>query len=407
MDFDDSPEEAAFRIEARTWLDSAAKLRGEGDGSWKAFRAKNEADDKAQLAAAKAWQAKLCDEGWAGLHWPTEFGGRALSSHIAGVFNEERARYDVPANFFMIGIDMVGPTLFHHATDEQRQRYLPPMLRGEEVWCQLFSEPGAGSDLAGLSTRAERDGDEYVVNGQKVWTSSAHMADFGILLARTDPDAPKHKGITYFLVDMKTPGIDVRPLVQIDGAIHFNEVFFDDVRVPASAVVGVVGEGWRVAMTTLTAERTAIGGGGGTRFHDIAQLARAHGLATDTVWRQQLARLYTTFQLQRFIGYRVRTAITHGRQPGPESSVAKLLNSHHVSAVGDAVVGLQGAAGMLWHDSALDDGFWQDIFLMQWSSKIGGGTEQIQRNIIGERVLGLPAEPRTDRDVPFRQLAKA
>ncbi|MGI8662415.1 MAG: acyl-CoA dehydrogenase family protein [Acidimicrobiales bacterium] len=406
MDFDDSADEAAFRHQARVWLDSVARRREHGDGAWRAFRAKTDADDAAQLASAKAWQAKLQDEGWAGLHWPVEFGGRGLSSHIAGVFAEERARYDVPSNFFMIGIDMVGPTLMAHGSRAQQERFLLPMLRGEETWCQLFSEPGAGSDLAGLSTRAVRDGDEYVVNGQKVWTSSAHMADFGILLARTDVDVPKHKGITYLLVDMRVPGIDVRPLMQIDGAIHFNEVFFTDVRVPASAVVGTQHEGWRVAMTTLLAERTAIGGGGQVRFTDIVDIARAHGNDRDPSWRQELARLYTTFQLQRFIGYRVRTAVTHGRAPGPESSVAKLLNSHHVEHVGNVVVGVQGADGMLWHGSALDDGFWQDMFLMQWSSRIGGGTEQIQRNIIGERVLGLPPEPRTDKDVPFRQLPK-
>jgi alkylation response protein AidB-like acyl-CoA dehydrogenase len=407
MDFDDSPEEAAFRAEARGWLDAVATRREDGDGAWRAFRAKTEEDDAAHVAAAKAWQARLVDEGWAGLHWPEAYGGRGLSSHIAGVFSEERSHDDVPANFFMIGIDMVGPTLMAHGTAEQQARYLRPMLRGEEMWCQLFSEPGAGSDLAGLSTKAVRDGDEYVVNGQKVWTSSAHLADFGILLARTDPDAPKHKGITYFLVDMRTPGIEVRPLVQIDGAIHFNEVFFTDVRLPASSVLGAEGDGWRVAMTTLTAERTAIGGGGGTRFPDVVEIAQACGADQDPVWRQELARLYTTYQLQRFIGYRVRTAVTHGRAPGPESSVAKLLNSHHVAHVGDVVVGLQGAGGMLWHDDAKDGGFWQDVFLMQWSSRIGGGTEQIQRNIIAERVLGLPAEPRTDKDVPFRQLAKA
>jgi alkylation response protein AidB-like acyl-CoA dehydrogenase len=280
------------------------------------------------------------------------------------------------------------------------------MLQGDEVWCQGMSEPDAGSDLASLQCRAVRDGDEFVINGQKVWTSSAHVADMGMLLARTDLDAPKHKGITYFLLDMHTPGIEVRGLRQIDGAIHFNEVFFTDVRVPADRVVGDVNGGWRVALTTLTAERTAIGGGGRTRFVDMVDHAREFGATDDPTWRQELAKLYTRYQLQRWLGYRARTAITHGRQPGPEASVMKLLNSKHVEHIGDLSIGVMGPAGMLWHDDAKDGGFWQDSFLFQWSSRIGGGTEQVQRNIIGERVLGLPKEPGTDRHLPFRSLPK-
>ena len=396
MEFDDSPEEAAFRDEARSWLDTVAKRRDADDArsNWQDFRAHTEEQDRKQLVAAKEWQAMLCDEGWAGLHWPTAHGGRGLSPHLAAIFSEELSHYDTYSGFFMIGIDMVGPTLMAHGTAEQQDRFLKPMLRGEEVWCQLFSEPGAGSDLAGLQTKAVRDGDEFVVNGQKVWTSSAHIADMGMLLARTNPGAPKHEGITYFLLDMHTPGIEVRPLRQIDGAIHFNEVFLTDVRVPADRVVGDVDGGWRVALTTLTAERTAIGGGGRTRFTDVLDHARAFAADAHAVWRQDLARLYTRYQLLRWLNFRVRTSITQGRQPGPESSVLKLLNSQQVEHLGNLAVGVMGAAGTLGIPDAKDGGFWQGTFLSQWSSRIGGGTEQVQRNIISERVLGLPKEPR-------------
>jgi alkylation response protein AidB-like acyl-CoA dehydrogenase len=279
------------------------------------------------------------------------------------------------------------------------------MLRGDEAWCQLFSEPGAGSDLASLGTRAVRDGDEWVLTGQKVWTSSAHTADWAICLARTDPDVAKHAGITYFLLDMHAPGVEVRPLKQIDGAIHFNEVFLDGVRVPREHVVGQVGDGWRVAMTTLTAERTAIGGGGQTGWREVADLARRFGRDREPAIRQALADLVARELVQRWLVYRVRTAAARGALPGPEASVLKLVNSHQVERVGATVMSILGATGTLWHEDAPDEGFWQDVFLFQWSSRIGGGTEDIQRNILGERVLGLPREPdpfkgRAWRDLP-------
>src|SRR5688572_10115892 len=288
MDVDDTPAEAAIRAEARRWLSSVARCRGEGDGDWRAFRAKSDEADAAQLAMAKGWQRAKFDAGWAAIHWPVDHGGRGLSGIEAGIFAEEEARFDVSARFFVVGIDMAGPTLMAHGTAAQQQRFLEPMLRGDEVWCQLFSEPGAGSDLASLSTRAVRDGDGWVLTGQKVWTSSAHSADWAICLARTDPDAPKHAGITYFLVDMHAPGVTVRPLRQIDGAIHFNEVFLDGVRVPPDQVVGDVGDGWRVAMTTLTAERTSIGQGGQTGWRELAELARRLGRGHEPVLRQEL-----------------------------------------------------------------------------------------------------------------------
>jgi alkylation response protein AidB-like acyl-CoA dehydrogenase len=407
VDVDDTPAEAAVRAQARAWLSSVAKLRGEGEGDWRSFRAKTDEADAAQLELAKAWQRTKFDAGWAAIHWPVEHGGRGQTGIEAGVFSEEESRFDVSARFFVVGIDMAGPTLMAHGTPEQQARFLEPMLRGDEVWCQLFSEPGAGSDLASLSTRAERDGDEWVLTGQKVWTSSAHTSDWAICLARTDPDVSKHAGITFFLVDMHAPGVEVRGLRQIDGAIHFNEVFLDGVRVPHEHVVGQVGDGWRVAMTTLTAERTSIGEGGQTGWRDVADLARQMGCAGDPVLRQEIARLHTRESIQRWLVYRVRTAAAKGVMPGPEASVLKLLNSHQVEHVGSVLMSVLGSWGTLWHDDAVDGGFWQDVFLFQWSSRIGGGTENIQRNILGERVLGLPREPDPLKGQPWRDLPKA
>ncbi|MDQ2649811.1 MAG: acyl-CoA dehydrogenase family protein [Actinomycetota bacterium] len=407
MDVDDTPAEAAVRAEARAWLDTVAPRRGSGDGAWRAFRAKTDEEDAAQLDAARTWQRTKFEAGWAAPHWPVEHGGRGLSAIEAAVFAEEEAAFDVMARFFMIGIDMAGPTLMAHGTPEQQKRFLEPMLRGDESWCQLFSEPGSGSDLASLATRAERDGEEWVLNGQKVWTSSAHTSDWGMCLARTNPDAPKHGGISYFLVDMRAPGVTIRPLRQIDGAIHFNEVFLDDVRVPADCLVGDVDDGWRVALTTLTAERTAIGQGGQTGWQEATDVARRLGRDGDPVIRQELARLATRQMIQRWLVYRVRTAVAQGRPPGPEAAVLKLVNSHQVEHIGTVLMSILGASGTLAGDDAHDGGFWQDVFLFQWSSRIGGGTENIQRNILAERSLGLPREPDPLKGQPWRNLPRS
>ncbi len=407
MDVDDTPAEAAVRERARAWLESVARRRGEGDGDWQSFRAKTDEADAAHLETARAWQRTKFEAGWAAPHWPVEYGGQGLSGIEAGVVSEEERQFDVSANFFMVGIDMAGPTLMTHGTDEQKKRFLEPMLRGDESWCQLFSEPGSGSDLASLSTRAVRDGDEWVIDGQKVWTSSAHTADWGLCLARTNPDVAKHAGITYFLVDMHAPGVDVRPLRQIDGAIHFNEVFLDGVRVPNEHVLGDVDDGWRVARTTLTAERTAIGGGGQTGPRELIDLARRFGREGDPTLRQELATLYSRQQIQRWLVYRVRTAVAKGVSPGPEAGILKLFNSHQVEHVGATVMSILGPTATLWHEDAPDGGFWNDVFLFQWSSRIGGGTENIQRNIIGEQTLGLPREPDPLKGAPWKDLPKS
>src|SRR5437763_6839004 len=274
MDFEESDEERAFRTEVRAWLEAHAPLRVAGGPSDRSFVPGEMGADaeREHTEACQKWQRTLFEGGWAGITWPVEAGGRGGAGWQQRIFNEEQAKFDVAVGAFAVGIGMAGPTIIAWGTDEQKRRYLRPMLQGEEIWCQLFSEPGAGSDLAGLRTRAVNDGDEWVVNGRKVWTSGAHYSDFGLLLARTDVDAPKHKGITAFILDMRAPGISVRPLRQITGASHFNEVFLTSVRIADEHRLGPEGEGWRVANTMLSNERALIGGGGRAGFRDIVEL---------------------------------------------------------------------------------------------------------------------------------------
>ena len=403
MDFEETPEEAAWRAECREFL--LAHAEPKQAGSTRVTMSTMVEDEHAHVQACRDWQRVKAESGWAGLTWPAEFGGRGLRGVQEGIFLEEESHFDVPAGMFAQAIGMHGPTLIAHGTDEQKEQFLAPILRGEQVWCQLFSEPNAGSDLASLRTRAELDGDEWVVNGQKVWTSSAHVSDWGMLLARTDWDAPKHRGITYFMVDMNTPGIEVRPLKQATGGAEFNEVFLTDVRIPKENVVGGVNNGWAVAMTTLTSERAGIGSSHGDGFTNVLGLARRYGRTSDPVIRQKLARLYTDYELSRYIGFRARTAATKGIPLGPEVSTAKIAVSNRLAFQGDLVEELMGAEGMLWGADAPDEGYWQSmVFTGQWMARIGGGTEDVQRNIVGERVLGLPREPSTDRDTPFRDL---
>jgi len=408
-DPEESPEAQAFRREVRDFLTAHAPPRPPtGEGSTQLGKVDVTSETEAEhVRECRAWQATLAEHGWAGITWPVEHGGRGGTTEQARIFAQEQARFDVPVGVFMIATGMVGPTIIAHGTDAQKDWYLPRMLRGEHVWCQLFSEPGAGSDLAGLATRAERDGDEWVVNGQKVWTSGAHFSDWGILLARTDWDAPKHRGISYFLVDMRTPGIEVRPLRQITGFAHFNEVFLTDVRIPHANLLGPLNGGWGVAQTTLMNERAMIGSGGtGIGFTSMLALARASGVTGDLVSRQELARCFTRHRILGWLGERAKARARLGQQ-GPEASVMKLAVSRRVAADADMVLAFEGAYGMLHRADAPDDGQWQQLFLNQWSIRIGGGTEQIQRNVLGERVLGLPGEPRPDKTLPFRDLPRS
>jgi alkylation response protein AidB-like acyl-CoA dehydrogenase len=405
MDFQDTPEEAAFRAEARAWLDANAKPKVDADQRISVMGGYR--DDPASIAEAKRWQATLADAHWAAIHWPVAHGGRDASALESTILFEELARYDVPDTLFAIGIAMIGPTLIAHASDAQKARYLEPMRRGEEIWCQLWSEPDAGSDLASLQTRAVRDGDELVLNGQKVWTSGAHYCDFGLGIFRTDLDQPKHKGITCCIVDLRSPGVTIRPLRQITGAAHFNEVFFDDARIPLASVVGDWNDGWRVARTTLMNERFATGslGSSTSTFDALLELVRSSGAAEDPKVRQRLARAYSLGRIFDLTNARVRTSLSKGAIPGVEGSILKLAIAQLGTAVADLGVDVAGAGGLLLGgEGAPEEGRWADALLGSFAMHIGGGTDEVQRNIVGELVLGLPREPDPSREVPFREL---
>ncbi len=409
MDFEDSEELAAFRKEVRAFLDEHAELRRGDERDWSRNGAATDPDVAADYRErCRRWQRLLFDSGWAGLTWPAKFGGRGLTPAHQIVFNQELARYDATSGFITAAQALVGPTLMAHGTPEQQERYLGPLLSGDESWCQLFSEPGAGSDLAALATRAVRDGDEWVVNGQKVWTSSAQHADFGILIARTDPEAPKHQGLTYFVVDMRTPGIEVRPLVQAQGVAHFNEVFLSDVRIPDVNVVGEVGDGWKVARTTMRSESSMISGAGqATTFAAVLSTARRCGRTDDPIVRQELARVWSDEHILKWMGWRTQTAVMSGRRElALHGSLLKNFFTRALARRVELGLAVEGAEGMLWAE-AEGDGFWQYQCLNQFASRIGGGTEEVHRNNLGEQALGLPREPAVDRDVPWTQTKRS
>ncbi|MFY9265908.1 MAG: acyl-CoA dehydrogenase family protein [Solirubrobacterales bacterium] len=412
MDLRDTPSEAKLREEIRGWLDS----------NWR--------DGMTQ----REWWAVLADSGWAAPLWPEAYGGRGASASEAIIFNQERQKIGAEAPPHGIGVPMAGPTIIAHGTEQQKQRYLGPMLKGEETWCQLFSEPGAGSDLAAIQTKADRDGDEWVINGQKVWTTHAQVSDWGILMARHDPSQPKHAGITYFLCDMNDPGIEIVPLKEMTGEAVFNEVFLNDVRISDELRVGEVGDGWKVAMTTLANERMALGFGGlgggdadapvdlaeadaessletmgkfiGRGPHALVEITKRAGKMDDPVIRQQLARVFTMYEVNRFTGYRITTALMKGRGPGVEASTGKLAYNQLVRAVADYLLKIAGAGalGAPEDDKLLKIA--ERVNLAAPAPSIYGGTDQIQRNIISERVLGMPKEPRTDAEIPFNEIKK-
>ncbi len=408
MDFSDSPEEAAFRAKARDWLDANATLR---DGSEKAqdhFMAR----DADAVARARDWQARKAEAGWAGLTWPRAFGGRDATPIEQVIWNQEEGRYAVPPNAFLIGIGLVGPTVMVHGTEDQKKAVLPRALTGEDIWCQLFSEPAAGSDLAGIRTRARRDGDDWVISGQKVWTSGAHYSSHGILLARTDPEVPKHKGMTMFLVEMSDPAIQTRPIRQISGGASFNEVFIDDLRLPDSARLGGESEGWKVALTTLMNERFSISVGrasGGARAEELIALAarvqrNGRPAIEDGAVRARIADFVARQRGLEFTSYRVMTSLSRGEAPGEEGSIGKLLLGRLRQEMGAFGMELAGTAAGV---SAADDddaARWRNEYLTAPGNRIAGGSDEIQRTIIGERILGLPPDIRVDKTVPFSKL---
>ena len=407
-------EEATAFLEANTTpRRDVQQAWGEGDDTVALFEEKTKDEEDAEVAAAKAWRAKVYDAGFGWITGPPEYGGRGLTSAHDRAWRALEGRYEIPdLSCFGIGLGMVAPTILAHARDEIRQRYLPSMYRGDIIGCQLFSEPVAGSDLAGIQTRAVRDGDEWVVSGQKVWTSGAQYSDIGEIITRTSPDKPKHKGLTMFVVDMHAPGVEVRPLRQMTGGASFNEVFFDEVRIPDDHRLGDVDEGWTVALTTLMNERAAIGGGaaapGGATgtLARLFELARRLGRADDPTVRQLLADIWINTQVGRYTNLRAMAKIRAGQLPGPEMSIGKLSLTNNLQRITDA------ATAVLGPRLAADTGewgtyAWGELVLGVPGMRVAGGTDEVLRNIVGERVLGLPKEPRTDRDQAFSDTLQA
>src|SRR5215207_4738456 len=391
VDLNDTPELAEYRAKVRAWLEEHKENAPASRG-----------DDDDAVAARRAWQRELAEGGLAAVTWPAEYGGAGLGPLQQAVVNQEIGRAGVPGIFDIIGVGMLGPTLIAHGSEDQKQRHRGPMLTADEVWCQLFSEPAAGSDLAGLQTRARQQPDgSWRMSGQKVWTTNAQHAAFGLLLARTNADVPKHKGLTMFVVPMDAEGISVRPLRQISGEAHFNEVFLDDVPLPAGSEVGPVDGGWGVAMTTLMFERVAIGLGGegfgwrADRF--AAALAEDEAATRDAETRHRFGEIATEFLALRFTGYRMLTSLQRGEIPGAEGALAKVTTIRAAIAAGDLICDVLGPDGLS------DDRFGELVSDMP-GLKSAGGTEEILRNLVGERVLGLPPEPRLDKGIPFSEL---
>ena len=397
-----------FRTRVREFLDTHALRKPEVREGAAISQA---VDLHRDIAAAAEYQAALFDAGFAGLTEPKEYGGQGLADVYQTIFNEEAARYvTADRDIYVIGVGMCVPTLLAHGTEQLKQRYVRPALRGVEVWCQLFSEPAAGSDLAALRTSGVRDGDDWVLNGQKVWTSGAHYCDFGLALARTDRSMPKHKGLSMFVVDMHAPGVTVRPLRQMNGDTHFSEVFLDEVRVPGDHIVGEPGEGWKVALTTLMNERVALGAGRSAESTSPLsyismhlEIARRRGMRHDLVARQELADLVIRHWILDMMGLRIRGALESGRPPGPEGSVAKLATAMLARRSADVACRLAGAGSMAWPSETQMPEVSQ---ILLWAARggIAGGTNEVMRNILGERVLGLPKEPGLDRNTPFSEL---
>ena len=403
MDFNDSSEEAAFRAEARAWLEktlgppaSRATMRTEGD----------------VIVASKAYQAKKAAAGYAGLTWRKEVGGRELAPIFQVIFSQEEQKFQAPVSPFGIGLGMCIPTVIAFHSADKIKRYVGPALRGEEIWCQLFSEPSAGSDVAGLKTKAVRDGDDWIVNGQKVWTSGAHYCDYGILLVRTNPEKEKHKGLTMFVVNMKAPGVEVRPIHQMSGGSNFNEVYFTDVRISDSERLGEVGNGWNVALVTLMNERLAVGGSAGPEYGEILELARntpspsgKGSLLQDQAFREKLAGWYVSAEGYTLGKYRTMTALSKGQTPGPESSIGKLLNANRMQDLANAAIEGEDHFGIISDPAVAPlQGAFHNAYMWAPGLRIAGGTDEILRNIIAERVLGLPQDVRVDKGVAYKDL---
>ena len=400
MDFKDNPEQASFRKNCREWLEKNAKL--------KIGVEKNEFANIDFLQSAKDWQKKKYDAGWAMLHWPREYGGIAASAIERIIWSEEESKFDVPRGIFEIGLGMCGPVMMEYASEEQKARYLPPMAEGKEIWCQLFSEPSAGSDVAGLRSKAVQDGDNWIINGQKVWTSGAHFCDYGILVVRHDPSLAKHKGMTFFFVDMKSKGIDVKPIKQITGGSSFNEVYFNDVVIPDSQRLGEIGDGWKVAITTLMNERLAVGDANGADVEEAFRWAKGQDnsgelLITNKSVRSSIADWYCEANGLKNTKLRTMSALSKGETPGPEASITKIVSANKLQDIGNFGMDSLDMSGMLKTENAEIQSF-QNAWLGAPGLRIAGGTDEILKNIIAERVLGLPQDARADKGIPYKDI---
>jgi alkylation response protein AidB-like acyl-CoA dehydrogenase len=408
MDFEDTPEEAKFRSEVRAWLDANAKLKQKREGG----DPMDMEEDRDSMQAAKGWQKKKAAQGYARIGWPKEVGGLGGTPIQQIIFNQEEAKYDVPlGGAFAIGLGMCIPTLMAYGSKDSVGRYVKPALAGDEIWCQLFSEPAGGSDVAGLRTRAEKNGDTWTINGQKIWTSGAHYSDYGIVLTRTDPNTQKHKGLTMFYLSMKSPGVEIKPIKQSSGQSNFNEVFFTDVKIPDSQRLGEVGQGWTVALTTLMHERLAVGGGtgGGMDVKELVALARTLELEDgpaikNAAVRERIADWYVRSAGLKYTTLRTMTALSRGQQPGPEASIAKVVVASKLQDLSGFAMELESEAGALKGKDAPLDGMFQMGWMSAPGLRIAGGTDEILRNIIAERVLGLPPDMRADKELPFNKL---
>ncbi|MEI9995327.1 MAG: acyl-CoA dehydrogenase family protein [Rhizomicrobium sp.] len=410
MDFEDSPEEAAFRKEVRAWLDANATKRS---GKREIDPEDMENGAAGEMAASKAWQKTKAKAGYARITWPKGMGGIGGTPMQSIIFSQEESKYDVANGApFAIGLGMCIPTLMAYGDEEAKKRYVWPAVQGDEIWCQLFSEPAGGSDVANLRTKAEKNADgTWTINGSKIWTTGAQFSDYGIILTRTDPNVPKHKGLTMFYIDMKDPGVDVRPIKQASGGSGFNEIFFTDVKVKDSQRLGEVGQGWTVALTTLMHERLAVGGGqgGGLDVPQLMQLARELELEDgpaikNAAVREKIADWYVRSAGLRYTTMRTMTALSQGKQPGPEASIAKIVVASKLQDLSAFAMELEGEAGILQGDGAPMGGAFQGGWLSAPGLRIAGGTDEILRNIIAERVLGLPGDIRVDKDVPFNKI---
>ena len=409
MNFDDTPQEAAFRAEARAWIAANAPKQYE-DELRNSSLGRLVLSGASVLEVAKAWQKKKAGAGWACLHWPKEYGGRGSSPIERVIWQEEEGAFGKLSRMFIIGHGMCGPTMMAYASEDHKRKYLPPLASGEKVWCQLFSEPSGGSDVAGLRTRAERDGDDWIINGQKIWTSGAHYADWGLLITRTDPNVPKHKGLTMFFLDMKSKGVEVKPIKQANGMREFNEVYFTDVRIPDSQRLGNVGDGWNVSLTTLMNERMTIGASVATGLPELFDycndLMLDDGPAIDNrAVRAKLANWAVKASGLKYTAFRSISALSKGERPGPENSIGKLVAGSMIQEVATYALDLQGAAGVVSDPAHAEvEGKFQAMLLRSPATRVEGGTDEILRNIIAERVLGLPGDIRVDKDVPFNKI---